>query len=432
MASTTIQLTKVDLATSALREVPFTWALDTLLSPSTPPTDEYPPPIEASSDPGGSLVAAWYHPGVVALHRAFNDHRPLVLSPDIIWMFVAQGAGHHIRENAEEVRQHFVRHAGKICLRVQRDEFVRGSADNAWPAVVEDLGSQIRTHIGDTVHDLFLPVFSTTGPVERIAAGIVLLDTMQSYFEYEFVTLCGIPQIVLEGTPEDWQRVAEGARELSRFGLAWWTEPLLPILDEFVAASRGRANVRFWESIYKLDQSSGGPYITGWILALFPYLRGGEGNSGLERNPWLVAGGKELQQLLYAPERLKPWGCPTIERFPSGLARAPFRWNYYDEVFAMELLGGFVGIRQDKRTLAVRPEIGWAVHEPAAREPILAARAEAQRVARAADEKLAHERAQSWTRRGMCPRCEFWQYLFEGQPAVHCGVPLVRLEDRVR
>jgi len=29
----------------------------------------------------------------------------------------------------------------------------------------------------------------------------------------------------------------------------------------------------------------------------------------------------------------------------------------------MEFLGGFVGISQDSQTLALRPEIGWAVLE---------------------------------------------------------------------
>jgi hypothetical protein len=33
----------------------------------------------------------------------------------------------------------------------------------------------------------------------------------------------------------------------------------------------------------------------------------------------------------------------------------------------MEVLGGFVGVSQNKETLAVKPEIGWAVREaPAA------------------------------------------------------------------
>ena len=34
-----------------------------------------------------------------------------------------------------------------------------------------------------------------------------------------------------------------------------------------------------------------------------------------------------------------------------------------DKTFDMEFLGGFVGVGQDEETLAVRPEIGWAVRE---------------------------------------------------------------------
>ncbi len=47
-----------------------------------------------------------------------------------------------------------------------------------------------------------------------------------------------------------------------------------------------------------------------------------------------------------------------------------------------------------------------------------------------AKREAAHKRSQQWVRRGMCPRCEFWQYLSEGDVAEHCGVPLVRLEER--
>jgi len=47
-----------------------------------------------------------------------------------------------------------------------------------------------------------------------------------------------------------------------------------------------------------------------------------------------------------------------------------------------------------------------------------------------AKREAAHRRAQQWVRRGMCPRCEFWQYLFEIDVAEHCGTPLVRLEER--
>jgi hypothetical protein len=42
---------------------------------------------------------------------------------------------------------------------------------------------------------------------------------------------------------------------------------------------------------------------------------------------------------------------------------------YFHETFDMELIGGLIGIRQDPRTLCLRPEIGWAVRQaPVVRE----------------------------------------------------------------
>ena len=54
---------------------------------------------------------------------------------------------------------------------------------------------------------------------------------------------------------------------------------------------------------------------------------------------------------------------PRLADLPSGLSKAPFRWQRLDWSFEMELLGGFVVVAQDGETLAVRPEIGWAVRE---------------------------------------------------------------------
>ena len=49
-------------------------------------------------------------------------------------------------------------------------------------------------------------------------------------------TLCGIPQILLEGSAEDWQNLGRRVREWGRFDLNWWLKPLQPILDQFIAA----------------------------------------------------------------------------------------------------------------------------------------------------------------------------------------------------
>jgi hypothetical protein len=374
---TTIEVANVTQATAPLPEVAYKSAVEALL---TKPPSRWPEkqqtvarparPVEACSCYHGQLVAdVHFHPVVAAIELAFNDHRPLVLSPDMLWLLVAQGFANHVNVNAEELRPKLVEYAGRITIAVRRDDFIKGSPENPWPEVFSEFGQHIRGHIGATTHDLLLPDFSTTGAAARAATEIVLLDAMQSFFSYELLSACGIPRIMLEGAADDWAKLAERTRGLARFGLGWWTDALAPILDEFVAASRGQANSQFWQSIYKLDGGSGGPYTTGWLTAFFPYLKDWRTGRATQRNPWLSRGGSQLQELLCPPaekDHHRHGHGPTTDAFPSGLARAPFLWNYLGQSFAVEFLGGFVGVRQEAATLGLRPEIGWAVREQAA------------------------------------------------------------------
>jgi hypothetical protein len=320
--------------------------------------------IEACSRYHGRLVADVVgHPAISALHHAFTQHRPLHLSPDMIWLLICQGVAHHVNLRAEDLRPRLVRHQGKLQIVVRRDDFIKGSPENPWGEVIDEFSTRVREHIGSS-HDLFVPRFSTTGPTERIASEIVLLDAVQSYFEYVLRTLCGIPAMTLEGTADDWQDLAERAQAFAEFDLGWWLKPLEPILDAFVATARGQVRRAFWESIYKFGSFSGGAAVTGWITAFFPYFKDEQGNP-TKPNPWLAEGGARLERLMAGR-----WGrdrfCldgPSPGAFPSGLARAPFLWEYLTQGFNMEFLGGFVGVAQDPATLALRPEIGWAVRE---------------------------------------------------------------------
>ena len=459
--TSTFSVSDVSRATTLLGEVPYKEAVEALLKTSLRERrlrSVMTRPLEACARYHGHLVTGVpFHPVVAAAHRAFMDHRPLCLSPDIIWLMICQGVANHINASAETLRSRFVRHEGKVELRVRRDDFVKGSPENPWALAIEELTSKVEAHVGSGF-DLFRPMFTTTGPVERAAAGVVLLDAMRSYFTYAVETLCGIPAVCLEGTSEDWQTLACRAEQFGSLGLEWWLEPLGVILQQFVAASQGVVDRGFWQSIYRYHDESGGPMITGWISSLFPYVKDGRTGLAIHRNPWLTVNSQSVENIdadlddeiddievdddeyddiedidvdeedsdpkvraraLYRielrgrrrkdatdginldldeefdddvdddledvdavwlspmPKRTRDESDvglglngdgPSLSAIPSGLSKAPFRWEYLDRSFDMEFLGGFVGVSQDRETLAVKPEIGWAVREATANE----------------------------------------------------------------
>ncbi|MCB9741662.1 MAG: DUF4419 domain-containing protein [Alphaproteobacteria bacterium] len=336
----TFAVSDVERATERLRERPFA---EVVAERAGGPLEAWPPDAPALLDASG------LHPLIEAMLIAFHEHRPLVLSPDAIWLTLLQGFAQHVGLHGERLRVLFVEHTGKLTLKVRRDDFVMGNPGNDWPGAVEELVAQMRAHVGEFVDEVVAD-FSTSDLAARTASHVVLMDTMQHYFSYEFETLCGIPEITLLGTPEDWTRIRERLDALAYYDLEWWTDAVRPVLEAFERAAGGDVDPEWWRSLFKWKDKSGGPYVTGHVLKLFPYLmdlpRGGGGAMQPYQNPHL----RERQ----------PRGV-TTEAFPTGPGRAPCVWDHMGTRIPLELLGGLMGVRQHPDTLALEPVVSWAL-----------------------------------------------------------------------
>jgi hypothetical protein len=265
--------------------------------------------------------------------------------PKTLMQFVEDRPGHDIRYslNSEKLRSQFVTFAGKMLLEIRRDEFIMGSLDNDWPGVFSEFSGKIKQNTVPGIYDKIIGSFSTTGPVEKAANEIILLDAVKSYFDCLMRTRCGIPEVILEGTKEDWKDIEKKTTELSKsFELGWWLTELIPILSDMAATAAGMSRRDLWQNWYKLSDGSGGPFVQGNIIKFFPYLKNYKTG--------------ECTNKVYDFE-----GDITTDRLPTGLSSAPFVWDYYLTKYKMGFVAGFVGCTQDKETMAVRPKIGWGI-----------------------------------------------------------------------
>ncbi|MDJ1184636.1 DUF4419 domain-containing protein [Roseofilum casamattae] len=296
-------------------------------------------------------LAHGIHPLAFAVHLAFSEHRPLLLTPDIIWLTIAQGFSHHINNHAEQFRDRFVSHSGKETLKIE----VLSIPETAeqWSNSVREWTLLLRDRVGADLYHLLECNFSTTTPNSLTASRIVMMDVFRQYFDYRMVCICGIPKITLLGTVEDWQSICDRVRAIAEYDLSWWTDRLLPICEEFVNTASGQPSLSFWQQIYKPQDAYGGDVITGWLAELFPYLLDDMTKAPTRKNYILNIERSNLT----IHDGISP------DSLPLGLSQVPFKIALGKQEFALELLAGFIGVYQHPDEGTLSAEIGWSVQE---------------------------------------------------------------------
>ncbi len=292
------------------------------------------------------LVNYGYQSFFNGMYAAYADHRPFVLSPDMIWLLISQGFARHVAANAQTLRSSIVNFDGKMTLIVRNDLVRLDSPAGEWEKVFPEFTKQLSKNTSNDLVNLLSSDFSTTTPVERIASQITIMEAMEPYFEYVVMRLvCGIPVITLKGTPEDWQKIYDKTKQLGAYDLAWWTNELEPILKEFVNASKGNVNVAFWKNMFKYhtQEKYGAPnIIDGWIVAFYPYDKLGRRN-----NLKQLEGGDNL------PEELVKVDLNYVEIDKKGKSTST----------PLELWAGFIGLDQRASDFTLTPVIGWMIRK---------------------------------------------------------------------
>ena len=309
------------------------------------------------------------------LNIAYSYHFPIQLSPDLLWLAIIQGIAEYVRLYPEPNRGKLVFHEGKKVLEVRNDALL--SDPSAWQMVPSQLVAKLLTDLGnksDIAEDLQTG-FSNTPEANANTFKIGVLDVYSSYYEYVVTSLCNIPKIYLEGSVEDWVLFQNKLLKLSeKLGLEWWLKHINPIINQIINAVKGHPDLVFWQSIYKLENRSGGPFIDGWIINFFPFLKTWAHAdrdlktlfpNGAVAKEELFPGRKIKKVYLKNPYLGKNQGIKglTSDSFHSGLSNVPFIWNRAGEKIEMEIIGGFIGVSMQEEYNSIQPGLGWLVRK---------------------------------------------------------------------
>lgn len=313
------------------------------------------------------------------LQLAFTQHKSIYLSPDMFWLLICQGISKHINHNTEFFRTHFNLAQEKKTIEVRRDEFIKGGK-NDWENIFPDFSKKINEYIGNELYTDFVLHFSTTTSKETTAFEIAFMDSFSKFFDYRIYTLCGIPEIKLQGTVEDYQKIIQSLKNFNKIGLEKWANVLIPIFYTIISSLNGKENYKFWNSIYKYHSGSGGTHISGWITSFFPYIKETYliDNSSIDKiesflntNNYLKILSNQLSTEYDRYNEIKLIKLNPVlgERdysleldcFSLGLNRVPFIWNYFGKLFEMNFVSGFIGIQEIDNVL--KTEIHWIIEE---------------------------------------------------------------------
>ncbi|KAJ7374208.1 hypothetical protein OS493_007281 [Desmophyllum pertusum] len=213
-----------------------------------------------------------------AVLTAYNNHWKLRTSPDDWWFCVIKRVASAIDKNAkkESVRKMFVDHEEKKTIEVEVPDSTIYTVDYSWFFDQIAKGIQENVKVPEFV-DGMTADFSTTTAVQKIVSQITLMYSVQEYFNYMMMTMCGIPAVEMLGTEDDWSKLKSKLKVLrtllepieNDLGLPseWW-DLVEKVFRELLDTYQGKPDREWWSHImsYKkafMSGESGG--FRGWM-----------------------------------------------------------------------------------------------------------------------------------------------------------------------
>ncbi|CAF1078241.1 unnamed protein product [Didymodactylos carnosus] len=297
---------------------------------------------------------------IATIYKAYCEHYRLELSVEDFWVAIAQGVSIHLNENVEKFRSLFVSHGGQKELTLVVDSLripdsERPSIGNKnvpgidWPQAVNQMGELIKKDMKTDFAQLMTIPFSQTSPIEQAVFDCTLMDSVKAYYSCRFNFRCGLPEVTLRGSADDWQSVIDRVNTLKAYfgDFHWWFDSILPHLEKLKESAQGKPDKEWWSKIcHHVGGGSGVSVISGWLADFVPYADDGKGHYTKARH----------DHRHYSQGLLNGIDFSDLKE---SVTQIDFLLDDNGHITKMKLISGFLGVAQNPETKALRPSMGW-------------------------------------------------------------------------
>lgn len=283
---------------------------------------------------------------------AYCNHYKITIRPEDIWLCIQTQFNFYVNKYPEELRNKFVNHEGKIVLEVEEDDI-----SSSIGYLSQKMTKLIKEYLSDPkLIDWILPNFTTTTEKDREVFSMISMATLKNYFKYKFLTRCGLPEIVLLGTPEDWREIKNRCSVLLNFELETknymqqWHDMLLPILDKIIETAEGNPDLNWWNRACHYHSGKSGPrYISGWISVFSIFNDDGR---------WL--GDKRNDKVLKIED--SPWPIINTDYIASSYINVGVELKFITKAdYNATIYAGIYGADILEDNFMIVPRMNWAI-----------------------------------------------------------------------
>ena len=244
-----------------------------------------------------------------AILACYNNHWALRTSPDDWWNVIVRNIAQAVDTNGEKnkVRDFFVNHEGKKTIEVVLPGRL-DQIDYSW--LFDQFSEGIRMNIKTPGYvDLMEADFTTTTSDQLIASQIMIMSSVQKYFDFCMMTLCGIPGVEMKGTLADWKQLVVKTENLNsllhpmidELGLKDWFIKTLHILKKLVDTFDGNPDKEWWGHILSWNETYGSGSRSWWSGWMIDFLMAGKAEKPQDFQSGVVSVPLKIKDHVFGP-----------------------------------------------------------------------------------------------------------------------------------